>query len=135
MAIMAYILNSVLNFFVLISLLAVGTVNDPKFYVGCLLAIVAGFLLRVGIEINNNSLTRKSALIQAIYSTCLCYLSVLVWRDWDLGLKLEYYLFFCSCFSVFIVGLLEKTFKKGLSGYAEGFIKRVLAKDNKQEEN
>lgn len=127
--------KSTLNFIVLNALLAVGTVQDPKFYIGSALAILAGFTLRIAIEWNNSSLTWKKALIQAIFSLCLCYLSILFWRDYTPNVKLEYYLFFCSLFSVFIVGVLEKTFKMGLLGYARVLVKKVMAEDSKPMED
>lgn len=114
---------------VIVALMSIGTTDDPKFYIGCLLAIVMGFTLRIAIEWNNNALSWKKSFIQALMSLVLCYVSVIVWRDITPNVKLEYYLFFCSLFSVFIVGLLEKVFKLGLSGYARILLRRVLAED------
>lgn len=132
---MTNLANSTLNFIVLNALITVGNVQDPKFYIGSALAIFAGFTLRIAIEWNNSSLTWKKSLIQAIFSLCLCYLSILFWRDYTPNVKLEYYLFFCSLFSVFIVGVLEKTFKMGLSGYARLLLKKALAEDTKPTED
>lgn len=127
--------KSTLNFIVLNALLAVGNVEDPKFYIGSILAIIAGFTLRIAVDWNNDTISWKKSLIQAIFSLCLCYLSVLFWRDYTPNVKLEYYLFFCSLFSVFIVSVLEKTFKMGLLGYARVLVKKVMAEDTKPRED
>lgn len=136
MAIMAYILNSVLNFFVVVTLIKAGTINDPKFYIGCAMAIFMGFMLRIVIEWNNGTITWKKSLIQAAMSVCICYIFTVMWIDLKYNIKLEYILFTCSCFSTFIVGVFEKTMKLGISGYAKILLKKVLAEDQKiKEEN
>lgn len=129
------LIKSCLNFVVLNIFMSLALSQDPKFYIGSGMAIIMGFMLRIVIEWNNNTITWKKSVIQAVMSLCLCYLCVLYWRDYAPNIKLEYYLFFCSLFSVFIVGLLEKTFKLGVSGYAKILLKKILAEDSKPKED
>lgn len=125
--IIVYILNSICNYFLIIVLLSLGQNQDPKFYIGCGLAIFMGLILRFAIEWNNNTITLKRATVQLIMSLVLCYVAVLIWRDFTPNMKLEYYLFLSSLFSVFIVGLGEKTIKMGFVGYARILLRKVLA--------
>lgn len=135
MTIVINLSKAVLNFIVLNALISSATTTiDMQFYIGSGLAIIMGFLLRIVIEWNNGTITLKKSLIQAVMSLCLCYLCVLVWRDYKPAVKLEYYLFFCSLFSVFIVGVAERTVKLGISGYAKILLKKVLAEDSKPTE-
>jgi len=126
---------SIANFLILNALFTFSDAKDIRFYIGSGLAVLMGLLLRIAIEWNNDTLTWKRSIVGALFSLGLCYLSVLVWRDYTPHVKLEYYLFFCSLFSVFIVGLLEKVFKMGLSGYARLLIQRVIAEDTKPKED
>lgn len=92
------------------------------------LAITLAFLLRIGIEINNNTLTRKRVLVQSIYTLCYCFLAVIVWRDFLKYEKgFEVYLFVNSLFAVFIVGQLEKAFEVGFKSYLRKSLKNFLA--------
>lgn len=109
------------------------TLTEWVWYV---LAIMLAFLLRIGIEINNNTLTRKRVLVQSIYTLCYCFLAVIVWRDflkYDKGF--EVYLFINSLFAVFIVGQLEKAFELGFKAYARKALRSFLAVEPPTKEN
>ena len=125
----------VANFLIINGLIMIGEPKDLRFYIGSALAIIMGLILRIAIEWNNDSLSWKKSLISVIFSLCLCYLSVLFWRDYTPKVKLEYYLFFCSLFSVFIVGVLEKVFKMGFMSYFKLLVRGALAEDSKPKED
>jgi len=131
MNIVVSLAKSTLNFIVVNAILIAADPQDATFYIGAVIAVAMGFLLRVMIELKNHTFTWRNSFIQAVMSLCLCYLCALGYRDFGLRFKIEWYLFFCSCFSVFIVGLLEKTMKMGLTSYARFLLRKVMADDPK----
>lgn len=131
MHIVVNLARSTVNFIVINAVLVAANPQNATWYIGGLLAVFMGFLLRIIIDWKDNTISWKNSLIQAGMSLILCSMCVVVYSDLQPKLRIEYFLFFCSLFSVFIIGLLEKVFKLGLSGYARLLLKRVLAEDPK----
>lgn len=104
--------------------------------IGYILAFSLGFLLRIMVEWDANTLTWKKSIIQAVMGLVLCYLCVLMGKDsFPKFIKLEFCIFCCALFSIFIVNLGIKYFKIGAGGLARLLLKRLLAEDPKPEED
>lgn len=122
--------------FVLVSILTMPFVSDPLLLVWYSMAILLAFVLRLGIEYNNNALTWKSGIIQGIYTISYCYLAVMVWFSWlNYSKGFEVYLFLNSLFAVFMVGQLQSAFKIGVRAYAKKWLQSILAKEDKEAGN
>lgn len=107
---------------------------EPMFSLSIFMALLAGFAIRIGIEWSNNKLTLKSVIIQVMFTMSLCYIGLYAWRDLEIKVNVIYYAFGVSLFSVFIVGLLDKIGKVGLTAYARSLIKNILASETKEDE-
>ncbi len=109
------------------------TAQDAMTHAGAACAIVLAFLLRIAMEWNKNTLNGKNAVIQAISTLSLCFVSIYVWHDflkWKKGF--EIYVFIVSLFSVFIVGEIEIVFKIGFRKWLKTALIKVMASDDKE---
>lgn len=136
MTILTNFAKGIANFLIILKLVQPINHNiDLYTFIGYVLAFSLGLLLRIVVEWDANTLTWKKSIIQAIMGLVLCYLCVLGGRDFFPNLKLEYCIFICSLFSIFIVGVLIKTFKLGFPEIARLLLKRLTAYDPKPEED
>lgn len=109
------------------------TAQDAMTHAGAAGAIVLAFLLRIAMEWGKNTLNGKNAVIQAISTLALCFVSIYIWHDflkWNRGF--EIYVFFSSLFSVFIVGEVEIVFQMGFRKWLKNSLVRILASEDKE---
>lgn len=110
------------------------TAQDAMTHAGAACAIILAFLLRIAMEWGKNTLNGKNAIIQAISTLSLCFVSIYIWHDflkWNKGF--EIYVFFASLFSVFIVGEIEVVFKIGFRKWLKSALVKLMASDDKEE--
>lgn len=79
------------------------------------LSVILAFALRLGIEYDNNSLTKRSLVKQTIYTVSWLFLSVLLYKEMQWKGWFEVYLFMNSLFGVFFVSQFESAFKETFS--------------------
>lgn len=95
------------------------------------LSVLLAFSLRLGIEYDNNKLTRKNLVRQTIYTISWVFLSVLFYKEMKWQGWFEIYLFLNSLFGVFFVSHFEVTFKqvvrKGFKTWLRGKLNWLLA--------
>lgn len=100
---------------------------------GAACALILAFLLRIALEWGKETLTFKSSVIQAISTLALCFVSIYIWKDFlKYGKGFEIYVFFCSLFSVFIVGEIEVVFKIGFRKWIKNSLLKIMAADDKE---
>jgi len=112
--------------------------DAPMVALSIFMAALAGFAIRLGIDWQNNQITLKRIAIQILYIGGLCWAGLNFWSYLDLNFPVTTYVFFVSLFSIFIVGLLDKIGKVGLSVYFKNLLKNLLADDelkNKDHDN
>lgn len=122
-----------LNFVIMEAAFLGFTSKDSITHAGAACAIVLAFLLRIALEWGKDTLTFKSAIIQAICTLALCFVSIYVWHDflkWNRGF--EIYVFFSSLFSVFIVGEIDVVFKIGFRKWLKSSLTKIMAIDDKE---
>lgn len=122
-----------LNFIIMEATFLGFTSHDAITHAGAACAIILAFLLRIAMEWGNNTLTFKSATIQAVCTLSLCFVSIYVWHDF-LKYKrgFEIYVFFSSLFSVFIVGEIDTAFKIGFRKWLKNSLVRIMATEDKE---
>lgn len=109
------------------------TTQDAMTHAGAAGAIVLAFLLRIAMEWNKNTLNAKNAVVQAISTIALCFVSIYLWHDFlNYSRGFEIYVFFCALFSVFIVGEVEIVFKVGFRKWLKTGLVKLLASDDKE---
>lgn len=128
------IFKGTLNAFVVMVAIALGQDLDVRTLIGYVIMFVLGLTLRLLVEYNNNTITWKNSIVQAGMGAILSYMSVHVCRDWFPTFKVEYCIFCCSLFSIFIVDFGIKAFKKGLPNVARLWASKILAENPKQGE-
>lgn len=107
--------------------------QDAMSHAGAATAIVLAFLLRIAMEWGKNTLNSKNAVIQAISTLALCFVSIYVWHDFlNYAKGFEIYVFFSALFSVFIVGEIEIVFKIGFRKWLKTGLVKLLASDDKE---
>lgn len=110
------------------------TAQDFMHHAGAACAIILAFLLRIAMEWGKDTLTAKSAVIQAVSTMALCFVSIYVWHDFLKYSKgFEIYVFFSSLFSVFIVAEIEAVFKIGFRKWLRTAMVKIMASDDKEE--
>lgn len=118
--------------FVVLNMLSFAITQDVYMWLWYSLAILLAFLLRIGIELNNRTLTKRSALIQSIYTVSYCFFAIIFWKTYLNYTKgFEVYLFINSLFAVFIVSQLESMFKAGFRTWARNWLKSIMAAESK----
>lgn len=127
------IIYAVLDFLIL-NIISIVIHKDVYVWLWYFLAISLAFLLRVGIELNNRTLTSRSIMIQTIYTVSYCFFAIIFWKTYlNYNKGFEVYLFINSLFAVFIVGQLESMFKAGFRTWARNWLKSVIASEDKGE--
>lgn len=122
-----------LNFIIMEATFLGFTSQDAITHAGAACAIILAFLLRIAIEWGKNTLTFKSATIQAISTLSLCFVSIYIWHDFlKYNKGFEIYVFFSSLFSVFIVAEIDIAFKIGFRKWLKNSLVRIMATDDKE---
>lgn len=122
-----------LNFIIMEATFLGMTTQDAMAHAGAAGAIVLAFLLRIAMEWGKNTLNAKNAVIQAISTLALCFVSIYVWHDFlNYEKGFEIYVFFSALFSVFIVGEIEVVFKIGFRKWLKTSLVKILATDDKE---
>lgn len=99
------------------------------------LCVALGFLLRIGMEHNNDRLTTKSLLYQSICTIGWSFFAYLVWNYLFLPDKkgFEIYIFINSLFAAFAVGQFEEVFQMGVKSWLRIKLGKFLASEEKEE--
>lgn len=123
-----------LNYFIMEVTFLGFTSQDVVAHAGAACAITLAFILRIAREWEKNSLSFKSATIQVACTLSICLLAIYIWHDFLAYRKgFEIYVFFCSLFSVFIVGEIETAFKVGFRRWLKRCLDKIQAIDDKEE--
>lgn len=93
------------------------------------LSVILAFSLRLGIEYDNNKLTKRNLLKQTIFTVSWVFLSVLVYKEMHWGGWFEVYLFLNSLFGVFFVSQLEESLKIGVKGWLRLKLSKFIAEE------
>lgn len=93
------------------------------------LSVILAFSLRLGIEYDNNNLTKRILLKQTIFTVSWVFLSVLFYKEMSWSGWFEIYLFLNSLFGVFFVSQLEDTFKIGVKSWIRIKLSKFLAEE------
>lgn len=103
--------------FILINIAAtsINTVPDMLTWTWYALSVILAFSLRLGIEYDNNNLTKKTLLKQTVFTVSWVFLSVLFYKEMGWQGWFEIYLFLNSLFGVFFVSKFEEVFKEFFS--------------------
>lgn len=122
--------------FVVLNVVAVPFINDPALMLWYSLSVLLAFILRLGIEYNNNTLTWRSAFIQTIYTISYCYLAIIVWFTWiNYGKGFEVYLFLNSLFAFFMVKQVQVMFKFGIRAWGRKWVQSLIAAEPTKEDD
>lgn len=122
--------------FVVLNVVAVPFINDPALMLWYSLSVLLAFILRLGIEYNENNLTWRSAFIQTVYTISYCYLAIIVWFTYlNYGKGFEVYLFFNSLFAFFMVKQVQVMFKFGIKAWGRKWLRSLVAAEPTEEEN
>ncbi len=123
----------VVNFVIMEATFLGLTTQDAMAHAGAAAAIVLAFLLRIAMEWGKNTLNGKNAVIQAISTLALCFVSIYLWHDFlNYSKGFEIYVFFSALFSVFIVSELEIAFKIGFRKRLKMVLQKVLANEEQE---
>lgn len=123
----------VVNFVIMEATFLGLTTQDAMAHAGAAGAIVLAFLLRIAMEWGKNTLNAKNAVIQAISTLALCFVSIYLWHDFlNYSKGFEIYVFFSALFSVFIVGEIEIVFKVGFRKWLKTGLVKIMASDEKE---
>lgn len=95
------------------------------YYVGCVIAILAGFVLLVSILWKE--LTWKDIIVKFISSGSISYLAYFVYKYYQVKMGLEIWLFLSSFFSSMIASLLLNAGKVGVMSYFRMILQRILS--------
>jgi len=109
-------------------------IGNPVMFVWYCLCVVLAFVLRLGMEYNNDRLTRKALLYQSICTIAWTFFSVICW-DAVKKDSTEYfpiYLFINSLFATFLVSQLEDVGKVSLKQWFNSKVKSILATPNEE---
>jgi len=84
-------------------------------------------------EYNDNGLTWKNGIKQAIYTISYCYFAITVWFTYLNYTKgFEVYLFLNSLFAVFMVSQLKHFFQLGVTATLKKWLKTLIASEEKE---
>jgi len=123
--------------FILITTVIVSETSQeaPMLSLSIFLAALTGYAIRLGMDIQNKQLTWTRTLIQILYIVGLSWFGLNMWPLLETKWPVTTYIFFVSIFSVFIVSLMDKIFKQGLTAYFKGMLKKLLADEEIKDEN
>lgn len=128
------VLNATLDF-VILNTISAQLSPDLYTWLWNSLVIIMAFILRIGIERNNKTLTWSKALTQTIYTISYCFFAVLFWNTYlNYEKGFEIYLFLNALFAVFIVGEGEVVFKIGFKSWLGNCLKSFIATNDKKGE-
>lgn len=111
MNIILTLINSVITCLVVISAVVGSGSADSNYWIGCSLAFVSGFGLRLMGDIRNKKIGWLNSFVQFVSSVCLCMAAVVFKPVFATYVKLEYFIFFSALCSVYMIDVIEKTFK------------------------
>lgn len=141
MNIMLTLINSVITAAVVsISLVGLGH-QDLNYWIGCILAFISGFGLRLMGDIRNKKIGWLSSFVQFISSVCLCMAALVFKPSFATWMKLEYFVFFSALCSIYIIDVIEKSFQGAFVNYMQLFFKGIVnavsenTKRNNKEDN
>lgn len=140
MNIILTLVNSVITFVVVnVTLFGIfGTQESPNYWIGCALAFISGFGLRLMGDIRNKKIGWLNSFVQFVSSVCLCMAALVFKPSFATWMKLEYFIFFSALSSVYIIDVVEKSFQIGLFSYARlllGGIGKYLSESAKRKED
>lgn len=125
MNIILTLINSVITFLVVVvTIVGVGT-QDTNYWIGCILAFTSGFGLRLMGDIRNKKIGWLNSFVQFVSSVCLCLAALVFKPSFATWMKLEYFIFFAALSSVYIIDVIEKSFKVGFFTYIKFFFKNI----------
>ncbi len=119
--------------FVILNIVIVPFVSDPLLIAWYSLSVFLAFVLRLALEYDENKLSWKTGIRQAIYTITYCYFAIIFWFSY-LNYKsgFEIYLFLNSLFAVFLVGQLKSFFQMGVKATLRKWAKNFLAAEEKE---
>lgn len=117
MNIILLFVNSVITCGVVCIALITGGVQDVNYWIGCILAFISGFGLRLMGDIRNKNISWLNSFVQFISSICLCLAFFIFKPLFASWMKLEYFIFFAALSSVYMIDVIEKSFKVGFFTY------------------
>lgn len=105
------------------------THNDSNYWVGLILAFIAGFGLGIVRDIRKNNFSFNSSLIKFFASLCLCYLGYKAKLDWNLfpSIGLEWFVVAISFGSLYFVDAADKIFSLGIPKVAQLLLSNLLS--------
>ena len=130
-------INGIATFLIVNVALIAGNPQDANYWIGSVLAFISGFGLRLMGDIRNKKMTWLNSFVQFVTSICLC-LATFVFKDsFAKWMKLEYFIFFSALSSVYIIDVIQKSFKVGFLNYVtllQNGLGKVVAENNKPKE-
>jgi len=122
--------------FIIVSVIAIPLSGDPLALAWYSLSVFLAFILRLAMEYNDNGLTWRNGIKQAIYTISYCYFAITVWFTYLNYTKgFEVYLFLNSLFAVFMVSQLKHFFQLGVTATLKKWIKTIIASEEKEVNN
>lgn len=119
---------------VLITTMPPTTDKDYMWYIGMVMAVIFGMMLKIGIEVKKGIFSWRAFMIQIIITIPVCYIAYNVWLTYELNVQLQTYLFVISFSSVVIAGLLDKLTTMGWNAFYDFLISYIRNKLTRQEE-
>lgn len=127
MNIILTLVNSVITFVVVsVTLVTMGS-QDTNYWIGCALAFFSGFGLRLMGDIRNKKISWLNSFVQFVSSVCLCAAALVFKPSFATWMKLEYFMFFAALCSVWIIDLVERTFKSSVQIGFPAYARLLLA--------
>lgn len=128
------VIKSFLSFVMMEGMFLGFTTKDFQTHAGAFGAVILAFLLRVAMDSKKQRPTFWGIVVQGVITGALCFVSVYIWRDFLAYKKgFEIYLFCVSLFAVIIAGQLDGMFEFGFKRWAQGFIGKIMAKNEMED--
>ena len=108
--------------------------ESPMLSLSIFLAALAGYSIRLGMDIQTKQLTWTRTLYQVLFTFGLSWFGLNFWPYLETKYPVTAYIFFVTIFSAFIVSLLNSGFKIGARGYLKNILKGFLADEEIKED-
>ena len=108
--------------------------KDWMWYLGMVMAIFFGMMLKTGIELKKKTFEWRAFFVQIIITIPVCYIAYNVWLTYSLSVQLQTYLFVISFSSVVIAGLIDKLTTMGWTAFYDFLLSYIRNKLARHEE-
>ena len=108
------------------------SMQDLRFTLSYLFAVLIGIIIRLGSEYSNNTLTKKKTFIQILFSFCLAYIYYISCKNYGVKIN-EIYLVLLSAFAIYIISAMDRIGQVGIKKYLQYKLKSFLAVKEEEE--